>query len=765
MKKIISVTVVLYFVCISVFAQQVKDPKIMGLLEKMTLEEKVGQMAQITLDVVGKGESRYSSYEPFQLDLEELRKAVVDYHVGSILNTYNNIAQTPEAWNVTIDKIQEVATEETRLQIPVIYGIDAIHGVNYTAGATLFPQQIAQSASRNKELVEQAAEITAYETRASNISWNFSPILDLGSDPRFSRIWEGFGEDPYLNSVLGKAIIDGYEGEDNDVSDPVKVAASLKHFLGYSVPYSGKDRTPAFISKQALYEYHVPSFKAAIEAGAHTVMINSGIINGIPVHSNPEILITLLRDELKFEGVAVSDWADIENLYERDHIAASHKEAIMIAVNAGVDMSMIAYNYERFCDNLVALVKEGKVSQRRIDEAVYRILKLKSDLGLFENPTTHLKDYPKFGSKEFEKVSYDLASEAITLLKNEGNILPLSKNLKVLVTGPNANSMRTLNGAWTYSWQGEKTERFAEKYNTILEAIQLKIGKKNTMYAPGVSYKMDGEYYEQFADRMDEAIKAAAKADVIILCLGENSYTETPGNLNDLYLSELQTELALKMAATSKPVILVLNEGRPRLISKFEPEMEGIIQTYLPGNFGGDALADILFGDVNPSGKLPYTYPRYPNALITYYHKHSEERSTMSGAYNYSADYYPQYEFGYGLSYTTFTYSNLHLDKKTLYPSGELTITVDVTNAGKREGKETVELYISDLVASITPDVKRLRGFEKVQLKSGETKTISFTISANDIAFYNLNAQKITEPGEFKVRIQNLEDSFMYIVD
>lgn len=743
-------------------SQNPNDARIDALLRKMTLEEKVGQMAQITLDVIGKGKNRFASFEPFSLDTAAARKALVTYKVGSVLNTANNRARTTEAWFNIINGIQNIAVKETRLAIPVIYGVDAVHGVTYTAGATMFPQQIAQAATFNRSFVQKAAAITAYETRASGIPWNFSPILDLGADPRFPRQWESFGEDPYLVTELGKEMIKGYEGDKNAISNPEKVASCLKHFLGYQTPLSGKDRTPAYISDQALREYHLPSFKAAIDAGAHTIMVNSGIVNGIPVHSNKKILTDLLKNELGFKGLVVTDWGDIENLYHRDHIAKDDKDAIMIAVNAGIDMSMVAYNYEVFCSNLVALVKEGKVKEERINDAVRRILRVKYALNLFEKPVTNFKDYPKFGSKEFEKVSYDIAAESITLLKNNNSILPLKKEMKVLVAGPNANSMRTLNGAWTYSWQGEKVEEFATAYSTIVKAVEDKIGKANVIYKPGVSYKTNGKYYEEMEADMNGTIEAAKNADAIILCLGENTYTETPGNLNDLYLSDLQTELAQKLAATGKPVILVLNEGRPRCISKFEDKMQAVVQAYLPGNFGGVALADILFGDVNPSGKLPYTYPRYPNAIITYYHKPSEERTKAEGVYDYDADYNPQYKFGDGLSYTTFQYSNLKLSTHQLKGKESLLITIDIANTGHREGKEVVQLYTSDLVASITPDVKRLRRFQKISLEPGEKRTISFSLTADDVAFINAENKKVTEPGTFKIQIKDLTDTFTF---
>lgn len=762
-----SLVLLLALTHLTVFAQQKQSPlqqKVNSLLAKMTLEEKVGQMAQITLDVIGKGKDRFSSDEPFSLDEAAMEKALVKYKLGSVLNASNNRARTPQQWYEIINRIQQVAMTKNKNAIPVLYGIDAIHGETYTAGATMFPQQIGQAATFNRALVFKGAEITAYETRASAMPWAFSPLLDLGADPRFPRQWESFGEDPYLISELGKQMIYGYQGKDNNIGNPFKVAASIKHFLGYQVPLSGKDRTPAIISDQALREYHLPPFKAAIDAGAKTIMINSGLINGVPVHANYKILTKLLKEELGFKGLVVTDWGDIENLYKRDHVAKNNKEAVMLAINAGIDMSMIAYQYEPFCDDLIALVKEGKVKQERIDDAVRRILLVKYELDLFNKPTTNIKDYPEFGSKAYEQAAQNTAAESITLLKNSNHVLPLNKSAKILVTGPNANSMRTLNGAWTYSWQGEKVEDFAAQYNTILEALQNKVGKEKVVYSPGVSYKMSGKYFEEYADQMDETIEAAKNVDVVVLCLGENSYTETPGNLSDLYLSELQTTLAQKLAATGKTIILVLNEGRPRVISKFEKKMNAIVQTYLPGNFGGNALADILYGDVNPSGKLPYTYPQFPNALFTYYHKPSESRSTTEGVYNYDADYNPQYVFGHGLSYTTFKYSNIKISSPTLKKNETLTISVEVSNTGKVVGKESVLLYISDLIASdISPDAKRLRGFDKIELQPGESKTVTFKIKPTDIAYVNSELKKVTEAGEFQIQLADQKIKFNYL--
>ncbi len=737
--------------------------KVDALLKQMTLEEKVGQMAQITVDVVAKGPDRFQSDEPVVMDMEQLRDAVLKYHVGSILNTANNRARTPEVWAEIIGTIQQVATQESRLKIPVIYGIDAIHGVTYSAGATMFPHELALAATWNPEFAYTLGEITAYETRASNIPWNFSPVLDLGLDPRYSRLGEGMGEDPYLISRFGEQLIKGYEGENNDIADPFHVASCMKHYLGYAVPISGKDRTPAYIPDNVLREYHVTPFKAAIDAGAHTIMVNSGIINGIPVHANYDILIKLLREELGFEGLIVTDWGDIENLYKRDMVAVDNKEAVKMAINAGIDMSMISYMYEPFCNDLIALVKEGEVPMNRIDDAVRRVLTLKYKLNLFDKPTVDVKDYPKFGGKEHAQKAYEVAAEAITLLKNKNNILPLKKTAKVLVTGPGANSMRPLNGCWSYSWQGQLADEFAGDYNTIFEAVQNEIGK-NATWIPGVSYGKEMDYRIENKDRYEEAIAAARRSDYVVLCVGENSYAEKPGDLVDLTLSKLQLQYAQDLLKTGKPVILVLAEGRPRVIREIASDVNGILMAYWPGNYGGDALADVIFGDVNPSGKLPITYPSAVNSLVPYIHKYSEEQVKSAGMYNYEGDFSPEFHFGFGLSYTNFDYKNLQLSATQISGKEKLEIKVEVTNTGKMAGKEVVQLYTSDIVASITPDVKRLRRFEKLLLQPGETKTVVFTIDASDLAFVNAANQWVTEPGEFKVTIGNtsLEQLFSY---
>ncbi|PWJ42909.1 glycoside hydrolase family 3 N-terminal domain-containing protein [Sediminitomix flava] len=726
------------------------DERVEQILSKLSLEEKIGQMTQITLDVVTKGENVYVSDEPLELDIELLKEAIAKHKVGSILNTANNRARSVEKWNKVIAEIQELSMQE--IGIPCLYGIDAIHGTTYTAGATFFPQQIGMAATWNPDLVKQGAQVTAYETRASAIPWNFSPVLDMGRNPAWPRMWETYGEDVYLNAQMGIAAVKGYEGENNELSDSTKVAACIKHFLGYGSEKSGKDRTPAYLPEIELREHYLPSYKAAIDAGAHTIMINSGIINGQPVHANVDYLTTLLRDELKFDGLVVTDWADIQNLQTRDKVVATHKEAIKLAINAGIDMSMVPYTLE-FTDLLVELVNEGEISIKRIDESVRRVLKLKLELGLFTKPYPSKDDYPEFGSEKFEKMAYNSAAESITLLKNDKRILPLKKGMKLLVSGPNANSMRTLNGGWSYSWQGEKVEAFAQGYNTILEAVQQKFGETNVKFVEGVTYNHAGQYFEEHVIDINAAVKAAQNVDVILLCLGENTYTESPGNLHDLYISQNQRKLAEALAATGKPVVLVLNEGRPRLISQFDRDMSAIIQTYLPGNFGADALADILIGEVNPSGKLPYSYPMYPNALGTYDHKPSESSNEMDGMYNYDSSLPLQFHFGYGLSYTTFAYKDLKLSKSEIGPEDSFTVSVKVKNVGERLGKEVVQLYTKDLVASITPDSRRLRRFKKVELAPGETKTVSFTLKASDLAFVGKDLKWTLEEGAFKIMI------------
>jgi beta-glucosidase len=737
---------VLMVMAVCVANGQTVQQKINALLAKMTLEEKVGQMTQVTLAVVLQKGSDLLPGEEQAIDDAKLKEAILKYRVGSILNT-SNTAYTREHWFKLISQIQNTAAT-SRLKIPVLYGIDAIHGMNYTLGSTLFPQEIALAATFNPELARRAGEITAYECRASYIPWNFSPVLDLGKNPVWPRIYETFGEDPLLAAKMGSAMVKGYQG--NDIGGKYNVAACMKHFLGYSAPLSGKDRTPAWIPDRYMREYFLPSFTEAVKAGARTVMINSSEINGVPVHASHYLLTDLLRKELHFTGVAVSDWQDIQFLHSRHHVAATDKDAVMMAVNAGIDMSMVPNDFT-FYTLLLELAKEGKVSPARINEAVGRILTLKYQTGLFEHPVGNPNDYPKFGSEEFRQVSYNAAAEAITLLKNQDNVLPLKKNIKVLVTGPTADNMRSLNGGWTYTWQGQTINEIATNKNTILKAIRNKIGADHVLYQAGADF-------EQLID-IPATTAAAQQSDVVILCVGETSYTETPGNIDDLNLSDSQITLARAMFATGKPVVLVLAEGRPRIITPINNGSNAVLTTYLPGNEGANALADILFGDVNPSGRLPYTYPRYANSLLNYYRKNIEN----NGAGDTEHGYNPLYEFGFGLSYTTFAYSNLRISKASITGNEALTITVDVTNTGTREGKESTQLYISDLYASITPDTKRLRGFSKISLKPGETKTVTFTKTAADLSFIDGDSKRVTEPGEFRVSIGNLTANFTYV--
>ena len=731
------------------------DSKVQDILSQMTLEEKVGQMAQINLTVIAKGPNKWGSSFPLEIDPQKAKKALVDFKVGSVLNTINNTAQNTETWHKTITEIQKYYIDSTRMKLPVIYGIDAIHGTTYTAGATMFPQQITTAASWNEENAYNMALVCAYETRASGIPWNFSPVLDLGLDPRFPRQFETFGEDPLMVERFGEAMIRGYQGENNDISNKYNVAACMKHFVGYHAVISGKDRTPAYIPDNVLSEYHIEPFKKAIEAGAKTVMINSGLINGVPVHADYNLMINVLRNKLGFEGVILTDWEDIRKLHDRDKVAKNQKEAIKMAINAGIDMSMIPYEYEHFIKNLILLVKEGEVSIERIDDAVMRILKLKFELDLFNNPVTNYEDYEDFGSKKHHQLAYKAASESITLLKNNDNILPLKGNPRILVTGPNANNMRTLNGAWTYSWQGDLTDDFAGDYNTIFEAVRNNFGSNNVKYVPGVSYRKGGNYYDMDEISINKAVQEARRSDYIVLCLGENTYTEKPGDLNDLNIHKLQSKLALELSKTGKPIILILNLGRPRLISDIEPLMSAVVNVYLPGNFGADALSDILSGRVNPSGKLPYSYPAYPNSLLPYYYKPSEVQNNAQGAYNYVGEVNNLYDFGYGLSYSDFKYSNFSVSKDTFALSDTVNVGVFVTNESDIDGYETIQVYSSDLYASITPDVKRLRDFSKVHIKAGETKRLNFSIPVSELEFYNINNIPVVEEGRFKITINN----------
>ena len=724
------------------------EQKVETLLKKMTLDEKIGQMCELTIYVLK--DWKADPALGWQMDEAKLDTVIRIYKVGSILNVPDGLAVSPQKWHEIIKRIQEVSMEE--LGIPNIYGVDQIHGTTYTLGGTLFPQGINMGAAFNRELTRRGAAISAYETRAGSIPWTYAPVVDLGRDPRWPRMWENYGEDAYLNAEMGREAVLGFQGDDPNHVGPYHVAACMKHFMGYGVPVSGKDRTPSSITEQDMREKHFAPYVEMARAGALSLMVNSAMNNGLPFHANYELLTGWLKEGLNWDGMIVTDWADIVNLYSRDHIAASKKEAIKLAINAGIDMSMDPYNWD-FCPLLKELVEEGEVPMSRIDDAVRRILRLKYRLGLFEQPWTDFKDYPKFGSKEFADAALQAAEESIVLLKNDNSLLPLAPGKKLLVTGPNANSMRTLNGGWSYSWQGDKADQCAGQYNTILEALTAKYGAANVTYEPGVTYKEGGLWWEENAPEIDKAVNAARGADVIVACIGENSYCETPGNLTDLFLSDNQINLVKALAKTGKPIILVLNEGRPRILAEIEPLAKAVVHTLLPGNYGGDALARLMSGEANFSGKMPYTYPKEINSLVTYDYKPCEHiGKPMEGAYNYDAQVAVQWAFGYGLSYTSYKYSNLRVDKSRFTADDVLTFTVDVTNTGRVAGKESVLLFSSDLVASLTPDNRRLRAFEKVELQPGETKTVTLKVKASDLAFVGYDGHWVLEQGDFRIQ-------------
>ena len=744
--------------CLSAGAQNVppaipSDPvieaNIQEWLQKMTLEEKIGQMCEITIDVVTDFEA--SMKHGFVLDKAKLDTVIGKYKVGSLLNVPLSIAQPKEKWAEAIKQIQELSMKE--IGIPCIYGVDQIHGTTYTLGGTFFPQGVNMGASFNRDLVKREAEISAYETKAGCIPWTYAPVVDLGRDPRWSRMWENYGEDCYVNAEMGKASVIGFQGEDPNHIGPNHVAACMKHYMGYGVPVSGKDRTPSSISRSDMREKHFAPYLEAVRQGALSVMVNSGVDNGMPFHANKEYLTKWLKEDLNWDGMIVTDWADINNLCTRDHIAATKKEAIKIAINAGIDMSMVPYEVS-FCDYLKELVEEGEVPMSRIDDAVARVLRLKYRLGLFDKPYWSTEDYPKFGSEEFAQVALQAAEESEVLLKNEEGILPLAKGKKILLAGPNANSMRCLNGGWSYSWQGHRADECAQAYNTIYEALCNKFGKENIIYEPGVTYApyKNDNWWEENTPEIEKSVEAARNADVIIACIGENSYCETPGNLTDLNLSANQQNLVKALAETGKPIILILNEGRPRLIKDIEPLAKAVVHVMLPGNYGGDALANLLAGDANFSAKMPYTYPKHINALATYDYKPCENIGQMGGNYNYDSVMDIQWPFGFGLSYTTYKYSNLKVDKPQFTADDVLTFSVDVTNTGSMAGKESVLLYSKDLVASSTPDNIRLRNFEKISLNPGETKTVTMTLKGSDLAFVNYYGQWTLEKGDFKVK-------------
>ena len=732
----------------AISADPVIEAHIQEWLKKMTLEEKIGQMCEITVDVVT---DFPGSKDGFKLSEAMLDTVIGKYKVGSILNVPLSVAQKKEVWAAAIKQIQEKSMKE--IGIPCIYGVDQIHGTTYTLDGTLFPQGVNMGATFNRSLVRRGAEISAYETKAGCIPWTYAPVVDLGRDPRWPRMWENYGEDCYVNAEMGVEAVKGFQGDDPNHIGEYNVAACMKHYMGYGVPVSGKDRTPSSISRSDMREKHFAPFLAAIRQGALSVMVNSGVDNGMPFHANRELLTEWLKEDLNWDGMIVTDWADINNLCTRDHIAATKKEAVKIAINAGIDMSMVPYEVS-FCDYLKELVQEGEVPMSRIDDAVARVLRLKYRLGLFENPYWDIKKYNKFGSEEFARVALQAAEESEVLLKNEGNILPLAKGTKILLAGPNANSMRCLNGGWSYSWQGHLADQCAGAYNTIYESLCNKYGKENIIYEPGVTYApyKNDNWWEENQPEIEKSVAAASRADVIIACIGENSYCETPGNLSNLTMSENQRNLVKALAATGKPVILILNQGRPRIINDIVPLAKAVINVMLPGNYGGDALANLLAGDANFSGKMPFTYPKYINALANYDYKPCENMGQMGGNYNYDSVMDVQWNFGDGLSYTTYNYSNLKIDKTSFTADDVLTVSVDVTNTGKVAGKESVLLYSKDLVASSTPDNIRLRNFEKVALNPGETKTVTMQLKGSDLAFVGYDGKWRLEKGDFTIK-------------
>lgn len=726
------------------------DPKIEAQVEqtlkKLTLEEKIGQMMELVTDLFGANDKN----GVFYIDEHKTDSILSRYKIGSILNAPNTCAPTAKQWEKYIAQIQKISMK--RIGIPCVFGLDQNHGSTYTQGGTLFPQNINVAATFNREIARRSAEATAYETRAVSVPWTYSPTVDLGRDARWPRIWENFGEDCYLSSEMGKAMVYGFQGEDPNNIDQYHIATSMKHFMGYGVPWTGKDRTPAYISPADLREKHFAPFLAGLQAGALTVMVNSASVNGMPMHANKDILTGWLKEETGWDGVLITDWADINNLYTREMVAKDKKDALRIAINAGIDMIMEPYSCDA-CGYLVELVKEGKIPMSRIDDACRRVLRMKYRLDLFKNPTQKLKNYPKFGGEEFAKLALEGATESMVLLKNEGNILPLQHGKKILLTGPNANQMRCLDGGWSYTWQGHRADEFAGKYNTIYEAFCNEYGKENVILNQGVTYNEKGKYWEENEPQIQGAVDAAKNVDVIVACIGENSYTETPGNLTDLWLSENQRNLVKELAKTGKPVVLVLNEGRPRLIADIEPLAQGIIDILIPGNMGGDALVGLVSGKSNFSGKMPYTYPKEINSLANYDFKKSEEVGTMEGAYDYNAKITQQWGFGYGLSYTSYKYSNLKVSQSDFRHGDIIKVSVDVKNTGKVAGKESVLLFSSDLIASMVPDGRRLRAFDKVELQPGETKTMTFELKADDLAFVGWNGKWRLEEGDFKLMI------------
>ena len=751
MRKFIIITLIVLAIC------PVQAAK--TAVKQLTLEEKIGQMMQLVTDIFGTNDAQ----GVFHIDRAKADTLFSKYKIGSILNAPNTCAPTASQWEEIISDIQQLSMKH--IGIPCVFGLDQNHGSTYTQGGTLFPQNINVGATFNRDIARQCAEATAYETRAVSVPWTFCPTVDLGRDARWPRIWENFGEDCYLNAEMGRMQTLGFQGNDPKHIDQQHVAVSLKHYLGYGVPWSGKDRTPAYISPSDLREKHFAPFLAAIREGAASIMVNSASVNGMPVHANHELLTVWLKEQTGWDGVLITDWADINNLYTRERVAKDKKDALCIAINAGIDMIMEPYSVDA-CILLKELVEEGKIPMSRIDDAVSRILRMKERLGLYKHPTQRLKDYPKFGGKEFAQLALDGAVESMILLKNEkwemsneklsAPLLPLKQGVKLLVTGPNANQMRCLDGGWSYTWQGHRADEFAQQYNTIYEALCNEYGQQNVVLCQGVTYNEQGKYWEENMPDIEAAVRAAKDVDIIVACIGENSYTETPGNLSDLTLSQNQRDLVKTLSQTGKPIVLILNEGRPRIISDIVPLCQAVVDILLPGNYGGDALALLLSGKRNFSGRMPYTYPSEINSLANYDFKKSEEVGTMEGAYDYNARITQQWGFGTGLSYTTFEYANLRVDKAHFTKDDVLTVSVDVTNKGSMAGKESILLYSSDLIASMTPDGRRLRQFDKISLNPGETRTVTLQLPASDLAFVGYDGRWRLEEGDFLLTVGSL---------
>lgn len=751
------------------------EAQVESLLARMTLEDKVGQMCELAIDKVAQksGDNNVVSNKSTKslaggmLSAEAVGETFGTYRVGSILNVPEGLAQRPEVWADVIRTLNSASAMQCG--VPELYGVDQIHGASYTWGATLFPQEVGQGASFNRNIPRRIGQITAYESRACLIPWVYSPVMDVARSPLWPRVWESFGEDVLLNAEMAVQLTRGLQGDDPNHIGMNNVAACLKHYLAYGAAVSGKDRTPSSVTYREMMEKYFQPFKACCEAGALSIMVNSANNSGMPFHTNRRLLTEWLKEGLNWDGMIVTDWADIDNLWKRDHVAANKKEAICMAINAGIDMTMDPYSTD-FCTLLAELVREGRVPMSRIDDAVRRVLRLKIRVGLMDRSTWDIpsaklaKRYPDFGSDGFAREAVSMAEECMVLLKNTDSLLPLSQGKRLFVCGPNANSFRAMNGGWSYTWQGHMTDsvcRSIGKYHTIYEALAQKFGADNVDFSEMVAYdnsdfRRDHHVPELLQESGLSTADKIARADVIIACIGENSYTETVGNIDDLTLSRNQLDMVKALAQTGKPIVLVLGEGRPRLVSEIEPLAAAVVQTFLPGNYGGEALANLLSGEANFSARLPYTYPRYHGSFITYDCKPCEYVETMEGAYNYEANTAVQWPFGYGLSYSQVEYSDLQVQVR----GDEIDVQVRVSNCSDRSVKEPVLLYVSDLVASLTPDIKRLRAFDKVTLSPHESQVVRFTLRAADLAFVNEDLQWVLEPGEFRAAVGGLTATF-----